>query len=280
MFRSLTIPAVAGAALLLAGCAGQELGRTIGMAPTGSEFQQSLFAEYVTLSMAVYDEGDYRDSDAFARRARAAAEGKPVDPEEMSSRKLPDDKVAELAAARGRLVAALNGGGRERAGRDAARAQVMFDCWMQEQEQNSQPDDIAGCRREFLAAIAKVEAGATPRPAAQAPAQPVTETVYFDFNSAALNNEARAAIGRIISDIRTMKAKTVVLTGHADLSGSSDYNTKLSERRVAAVRDFIKRWGVEAEFRTSSIGETAPAVRPADGVREARNRRVDVRIVP
>ncbi len=41
---------------------------------------------------------------------------------------------------------------------EAANAQVMFDCWMQEQEENFQPPDIARCRDGFSAAIAAVEA--------------------------------------------------------------------------------------------------------------------------
>ncbi|HEX9835354.1 MAG TPA: OmpA family protein, partial [Alphaproteobacteria bacterium] len=64
-------------------------------------------------------------------------------------------------------------------------------------------------------------------------------------------------------------------------SGASAYNAKLAERRVAAVREFIQRWGVkDVQFQVSSAGEANPAVRTADGVREARNRRVDVRVVP
>jgi outer membrane protein OmpA-like peptidoglycan-associated protein len=145
---------------------------------------------------------------------------------------------------------------------------------------------LAGCSStmETTPAASETQRPASapaPQPQAQAPAQPTTETIYFDFNSAALNNDARAAIGRVITDIRSLKAKTVVLTGHADLSGASAYNAKLAERRVAAVREFIQRWGVkDVQFQVSSAGEANPAVRTADGVREARNRRVDVRVVP
>ena len=34
----------------------------------------------------------------------------------------------------------------------------MYDCWVQEQEENFQPDDIARCRDGFLAAMEEVEA--------------------------------------------------------------------------------------------------------------------------
>jgi outer membrane protein OmpA-like peptidoglycan-associated protein len=77
-----------------------------------------------------------------------------------------------------------------------------------------------------------------------------------------------------------LNAKSVVLAGHADRAGASDYNLRLSQRRVAAVRAAIQRAGVDVRFDISSFGEQRPAVQTADGVREARNRRVEVRIVP
>ena len=53
-----------------------------------------------------------------------------------------------LSGARSRLIAAFGAGARKRAPKQAAEAQLRFDCWMQEQEENFQPDDIdAPCRQ-------------------------------------------------------------------------------------------------------------------------------------
>ena len=162
-----TFAAVA-AALVVAGCTGLELDRAKDLQPGGSEFSKNLYSGYIDLSASEFSEGDYRDSDNFALRASAAAGDKPGGPEDIGQRKLPSNKQGELSEARARLVAALSAGAREKAPTHAANAQVMFDCWMQEQEENRQPDDIASCRAGFQQALLGAEAAVKPAPMAKA----------------------------------------------------------------------------------------------------------------
>jgi len=275
--RKLSSLCAVAAALALSACSGMELQRTSGMTPAGSEFNRALFGEYMTLSRTEYAEGDYGNSDVFALRARSLAQGTAVEPEEVSARNIPADKTPELTSYRGRLITALRGGARERAARDAAQAQAMFDCWLEEQEENLQPNDIASCRSGFLAALAKIEVA----PVAQAPApQAETVTIYFDLNQSTLNDAARRDVDRAAARIRALNARTVALEGHADRSGSPGYNTRLSQNRVATVRAALQRSGINVQFRETALGEGQPAVPTADGVREARNRDVVIRIVP
>jgi OOP family OmpA-OmpF porin len=268
----------AAIALALSACSGAELERTSGMTPTGPEFNRALFAEYIALSRTEYTEGDYGNSDAFALRARSIGQGTMVEPEEVSARKIPADKTQELTTYRGRLLNALRGGARERLPRDAAHAQAMFDCWLEEQEENIQPNDLAACRNGFLNALAKIEGA----PAAQPAPAPQAETIMilFDFNKATLNAAANTEINRAVARIRALNAKTVVLEGHADRSGADAYNMRLSQSRVAAVRQALQKAGVNVRFDESAVGETRPIVPTPDGTREARNRAVTVRIVP
>ena len=66
-------------------------------------------------------------------------------------------------------------------------------------------------------------------------------------------------------------------TGYADLSGSEEYNQKLSLQRADAVRDYLIKGGVPAERITvAGRGEADPAVPTANGVREQANRRVEI----
>ena len=85
---------------------------------------------------------------------------------------MPVDAEPDLAAARVELVSALNSGGRQLLPAEAAQAQVAFDCWMQEQEENFQPDDIAACRANFETALAALKDGLAPAPAAAQAAAP------------------------------------------------------------------------------------------------------------
>ena len=78
--------------------------------------------------------------------------------------------------------------------------------------------------------------------------------------------------------LRTGGAR-ISLAGHADRSASEAYNQRLSERRVEAVRRELVRLGVpDSAIGTVAQGETDPLVQTADGVREARNRRVEIEV--
>jgi hypothetical protein len=146
-----------GAALVLSGCAGMGLEKAHNLTPEGSAFNMSLYKGYVGLAESEYAEADYADSDVFAQRAIGAGSGQAVEPEQIDRRALPEDKVAELTGARERLTSALSAGAAERKPAEAAHAQVMFDCWMQEQEENIQPEDIARCRAALMAALDDLE---------------------------------------------------------------------------------------------------------------------------
>jgi OOP family OmpA-OmpF porin len=83
-FKQISI--VIAATALLGACGGLELGTAQKTAPTGDAFSKALYKEYIVLSKAEYNEGDYEDSDVFAMRAIAAAGGKPTAPEAANAR--------------------------------------------------------------------------------------------------------------------------------------------------------------------------------------------------
>lgn len=270
-------------AMALSACGGLELGKAKTVSPKGTAFDQHLYVEYITLSQMEYDETDYKDSDTFALRAVAAGSGKSPAPEEIAARKLPADKVGELTAARGRLVAALAGGAAEKLPQPAARAQAMYECWMQEQEENFQPKDIAACRAGFEEAMAKLEAAPKPAPMAAKPApapQPLPGPflLYFDFDSATVTAEGQKVVAAAAKAVSAGKPATVIVTGYTDRAGSEAYNMALSKKRAEAVAAALKRAGVTSDMKVlvASYGEMEPQVPTADGQREARNRRVSI----
>ncbi|MCH7888535.1 MAG: OmpA family protein [Proteobacteria bacterium] len=166
-----------GLAALLAGCAiiprSAELDKARGLQPTGSAFSQALYSEYLGRSQVESAERDYDNADLFARKAQAAAGGTLVEPEALAAHRLPAGTVDELAAARQRLVVALVANGRTTVPELAAHVQMLFDCWVEEQEENRQPDDIAACRGEFLDGVAQIEKSLAPKPAAEPAPKPM-----------------------------------------------------------------------------------------------------------
>ncbi len=268
-------------AAALAGC-GTELQKAEKVSPQGSEFDVSLHGGYLQLSKSEYGEGDYRDSDYFATRSISSGSGTAVSPQEIAERRLPDSMVGELTTARGRLTDALGKGAAQKVPADTAHAQVMFDCWMQEQEENFQPNDISRCRSEFETAMAAVEAGIAPPVETAAPPPPQFEPkswiVYFAFDDSGLSAEAQAIIAEATAYARQFDAR-VSIEGHTDRAGRAKYNDKLSQTRAEAVALAVSTGGVAAgSIAAAGRGEAAPAVATADGVREAANRRAVISV--
>lgn len=152
---------VAAALSVLGGCAFGpfDTDHLASLPPPDSAFLEALGREYVALGDMERAEYDWRDTARFYRRATDAAHGSRVEPEAMAERDLAGEALATLSAARERLVRALKDGARATTPVATAKAQAGFDCWMQEQEEGHQPDDIAACRAAFEPAMAEVERG-------------------------------------------------------------------------------------------------------------------------
>ncbi len=73
----------------------------------------------------------------------------------------------------------------------------------------------------------------------------------------------------------------IILAGHADRSGSTQYNVGLSERRNASVQTYLAGKGIPGSLISSeAFGEGQNRVPTADGVRELQNRRVEITYGP
>lgn len=267
-------------AFAVTGCGGYQLDQARLAASPDGTFDAGLRDGYIGLSQGEFDEGDYQDSDVFADRALAVSAGNPPGPEEIAARQLPDDQLSALSGARDRLTSALNKGAAEQVPGPAAQAQVMFDCWMQEQEENFQPEDISRCRSGFETAMADVDAAMQPVAAVPAPEPEPTKfyTIFFDLDSDKLNAIGSRVVDEIAGDW-TAGEGNLKLVGHADASGDQGYNQALSERRAKAVRAALEELGLASnKLADSGSGETDLLVPTADGVFEPKNRRVTVTV--
>jgi len=275
------------AAPLLAACADRWDTKGVEMmSSSGDKFQQTLHREYTKLAMMEKGEGDWEDAAYFVERAKMSAMGESVTPEEISMRDLPSDTVDELTAARGQLVSALASDAAKRKPFSAAFAQAGFDCWMQEQEENIQPKDIKACKEMFqsgISALALAEPMAEMPKKAESMPKPQRRatlfTVYFDFDSTAINAEAMKMIGTAAKEYGMQGSKTITVSGHADQAGDIGYNQILSNARAMAVTKALAKAGVpSAMISARSFGEKKPAVSSGENDRKALNRRVEIQL--
>ncbi len=116
----------------------------------------------------------------------------------------------------------------------------------------------------------KVRPGARPR---------VRLPVYFEFNSAKLEAEAKELlrkVGKALSAI-DLESYRFLVEGHTDSVGGEQFNASLSQQRAEVVRAFLEDQGV-ARNRIQSLGrgEADPVGSNVTGKGRQRNRRVEI----
>lgn len=288
----LRVAALGGCVATLGACAGMELDNARGTQPAGSAFNNQLYAGYVGLSEDEFAEYDYSDSDGFAMKATAAAGDGNVMPANLDEWDIPEEHVGELANARARLVNALDAGGRSKAPDIAAHTQVVFDCWVQEQEEDIQPDHIAACRSAFYSSISALEVAIRPdepqvasAPEPEPEPEPAPEpasvatyyVVFFDFNSDELSADAKSTLNEAAAAAQEMRPYKILVYGHTDRAGASSYNQALAERRARNAASYLASQGAgRFVIDVESFGEDKPVAKTSDNVRDGRNRRVEV----
>src|SRR3954454_8856160 len=77
-------------------------------------------------------------------------------------------------------------------------------------------------------------------------AEPGQFLVYFGFDKATLDANARRVVAEAADEYERTGAAQVAVTGYADKEGRPAYNQRLSERRAEAVRHELERDGVES----------------------------------
>ena len=105
--------------------------------------------------------------------------------------------------------------------------------------------------------------------------------VTFAFNKADLTDEAKTLLNKMVIVLKEYPDTNVIVAGHTDSKGKAAYNMGLSERRAKAVTNFFTSNGLNASrFTTKWFGATQPAYDNATEEGRAKNRRVNIAIVP
>lgn len=137
--------------------------------------------------------------------------------------------------------------------------------------------DTESRNQSFLLGLRYAFNAAPAAPAAlAAPVAARSFLIFFDWNLAELTARARQIIGEAAEASRAQPAR-IEVAGHADRSGTPQYNLALSRRRAETVAEELIRRGIaRQDISITAFGETQPLVATAEGVREPQNRRVEI----
>lgn len=101
--------------------------------------------------------------------------------------------------------------------------------------------------------------------------------LFFDTGKAVLKTGARNTLSRIADQLKINEDTQIAVEGHTDSTGSDEMNQGLSERRAAAVRDYLVSRGVPAaRITVRGLGETSPIATNDTAAGRQQNRRVEL----
>lgn len=143
---------------------------------------------------------------------------------------------------------------------------------------------IAECDPDLVkkeAPKAAAPAAPAPAPAPAAAPKPAAQKVtlaadaLFDFDKAVLRAEGKSKLDKLAADIKGIKLEVIIAVGHADRIGKDTYNQKLSERRAAAVKDYLVGKGVEANrVYAEGKGEKQPVTGDKCGKSDVKSKKL------
>lgn len=109
----------------------------------------------------------------------------------------------------------------------------------------------------------------------------MSSEVSFDFNSARIKTSFHSPLDKIADIMNRYPQTQIVVVGHTDSVGSEQYNLELSLRRANAVADYlILRNVMRARMGTEGRGELEPVANNGIPTGRAKNRRVEIYVVP
>jgi len=151
-----------------------------------------------------------------------------------------------------------------------------------------------GCDSDIMpkdACVAPMAAApkAAPMPAPKPSADKVklAADALFDFDKASLKPEGMAKLDKLASQAGALKLEVILAVGHTDRLGSAGYNQKLSEKRAAAVKEYLVGKGIEANrIYTEGKGESQPVTTDCKNMSRAKlieclqpDRRVEIEVI-
>ena len=105
--------------------------------------------------------------------------------------------------------------------------------------------------------------------------------VNFDFDKSTVRDADTAELQKALAFVRKYAGYKISIEGHTDGIGTEQYNQRLSERRAAAVRQYLLQHGVAdgARITSAGYGESKPIADNATEQGRFQNRRVEILIL-
>lgn len=220
----------------LSGCIVGNLQQLQFLDPQANDFDSALAAEYLAYATAEKEQGHPLVAENFAAKGLRAWRGEKVIPETVeASTPLPLNRQQQ--STRDLLMALLTEDVKRVVPQQAARAQLLFDCWIIQAQRKNDTQQL--CRDELQQAII------TLRNVASTLALTSETTHILDFapGSGKLGKRALSQIDSMVKELEGGAPYTIELDGDVQTPMAKS----LFERRMAEIRKAFKARGVGEE---------------------------------
>ena len=102
--------------------------------------------------------------------------------------------------------------------------------------------------------------------------------LLFDFDSDVVKSAAAGNLDELARNLSKYTDSNLMIAGHTDATGGSDYNQTLSEQRARAAARYLASQGVTQYVATVGLGEREPVSSNTTEAGRQQNRRVEVAV--
>lgn len=105
------------------------------------------------------------------------------------------------------------------------------------------------------------------------------QKIHFDFDKYNIKSEFEGTLKSNADWLQSHKKATVVIEGHCDERGTSEYNIALGDRRAKSAKSYLTNLGISGDkLSTISYGEEKPAATCHDESCWGQNRRAEFNV--
>ncbi len=106
------------------------------------------------------------------------------------------------------------------------------------------------------------------------------ETVHFAFDSSAISDDVLATLQNNVKYLKANSKLNVVIEGHCDERGTTEYNLALGQKRAVKVKEIYVQLGIKPKrIVTMSYGKEMPIDKRHNEAAWAKNRRAETKVI-
>jgi peptidoglycan-associated lipoprotein len=141
------------------------------------------------------------------------------------------------------------------------------------------PGGSASATARVTVSVPAAAATPQPQPSLEEMFTKEVQDAFFDYDQANIRDDARSALSKTAGFLRSYPRLAIVIQGHCDERGSTEYNVALGDRRSDAAKDFLVSQGVAADrIQTVSYGKERPFCTQSNESCWQENRRAHFRM--